>query len=309
MNRLQANICLLCVTLCWSMEAVLYSCIPNGVPSFATSCVTSLAGSLMLLVAFYRRTWNEFRSHGRSLLPNCLFLAALSAGYNTMYFYGMKSFDVASGAFTFCMTVVVLPVVLLSIRRRVPLETWLSVMLVLMGICLALGPSLKGNQLLGLAFMGGGCLLRAVLIVVLADLAKKYDPLSIAIFLEFFAGLLSLGGWFWEDPRLIFGLPASRTLIATWSIYSYFIVAIAHALNFFAMRRVTATNATVVYSMEIVFTIIWGALLPADVIEQVKLTPSILLGAVLVLVGGLAEVLDFSGRRHRQEQQSMEHST
>ena len=37
MNRLQANICLICVTLCWSMEVVLYACIPEGVPAFATS--------------------------------------------------------------------------------------------------------------------------------------------------------------------------------------------------------------------------------------------------------------------------------
>ena len=97
----------------------------------------------------------ELRQHGRTLFLKCLLLAALSASYNTMYLYGMKWFDVAAGAFTLCMTVVVLPVILLSIRRCVPLETWLSVMLVTMGICLALGPSLRGEQLAGLAIMGG----------------------------------------------------------------------------------------------------------------------------------------------------------
>ncbi|MBQ6471791.1 MAG: DMT family transporter [Victivallales bacterium] len=308
MNRLQANLCLLCVTLCWSIEVILFSCVPDDVPTFATPCVTSFAGSLLLLVPFYRRVWGELRQHGRTLFLKCLLLAALSAAYNTMYLYGMKWFDVAAGAFTLCMTVVVLPVILLSIRRRVPLETWLSVMLVTMGICLALGPSLRGEQLAGLAIMGGGCLLRAVLIVLLADWAKTYDPLTIATLLELFAGILALGGWFWEDPRLFLGLPVSRTLVATWSIYSYFVVAIAHALNFFAMRRVTAMNATVVYSMEIVFSIIWGVILPAGVIEPVKLSPSVFLGTVLVVVGCMAEVIDFRGRRHQQETRSKEDS-
>ena len=44
MNRLQANLCLLCVTLCWSAEVILYACVPDGVPAFATSCVTSPEG-------------------------------------------------------------------------------------------------------------------------------------------------------------------------------------------------------------------------------------------------------------------------
>ena len=55
MNRLQANLCLLCVTLCWSAEIVLYACIPDVVPAFATSCVTALAGAALLFVPFRAR--------------------------------------------------------------------------------------------------------------------------------------------------------------------------------------------------------------------------------------------------------------
>lgn len=309
MNRLQANICLLCVTLCWSLEPILYSCVPEGVPSFATTCVTSFAGCLLLFFAFYRRVIDEVRQNGCKLFRNCLVLAVLSAGYNTMYLDGMKSFDVATGAFTFCMTVVVLPVVLLSVKRSVSNETWISVLLVLTGIVLALGPSLKGNQIPGLAILGVGCFLRAIGIVILADMAKKHDPLSIAFFLEFFASILSLGGWYLEDSRLFFGLPASRTLIATWAIHAYFVVAIASALNFFALRRVTATNATIVYSLEIVFTLIWGSTLPDGLFEQVKLSPSIVLGAVLVTIGSLTEIIDIRGKRSQREKHSMGDAT
>ena len=111
MNRLQANICLLCVTLCWSLEVILYSCVPSGVPAFATSCVTCFAGAALLLVPFRKRVAAEFRAGGWRFVAAAFVLAALSAIYNTLYIYGLKSFDVASGAFTFSMTVVVLPVV------------------------------------------------------------------------------------------------------------------------------------------------------------------------------------------------------
>lgn len=303
MNRLQANLCLLCVTLCWSAEVILYACVPDGVPAFATSCVTSFAGGALLLFPFRRRLAGALRAGGLRLALGCVLLAALSAAYNTLYLYGSKSFDVASGAFTFCMTVVVLPVVLITMRRRVALETWISVALVLAGIVLALGPSVRAAQTGGLAYMAGGCLLRAFCIVVLADMAKRHDPIAVAILLELFAGTLSLVGWFAEDPRLFAGLPSSRTLVAAWAVYSYFVVAFAQALNVFAMRRVTAANATVVYSVEIVFSLAWGALLPAGIVERIALSPRILLGAALVVAGSLAEIGDFRGRRRARERE------
>ena len=301
MNRLQANLCLLCVTICWSAEVVLFACVPKGVPAFATTCVTSLAGAALMAASFRGRVLAALRAGGIRIALECLLLSALSAGYNTLYLYGMKTFDVASGAFTLCMTVVVLPVVLLSLRRRVAAETWLSVVLVLSGIVLVLGPSVRAAQAGGLAVMGAGCLLRAVLIVLLADLVKRRDPVAVAVLLEAFAGVLSLGGWAVEDPRLLAGLTVSRTLVAAWAIYAYFVVAFAATVNVFAMRRVTAANATVVYALEIVFSLAWGALLPAGIVERVAVTPRVALGAAFVVAGTLAEIVDFRRRRRAVE--------
>ena len=287
----------------------MYACIPDDIPAFATSCVTSLAGSLLLLAAFHKRAFAALRKNGRSLILGSLLLSILNTFYNTMYLYGLKSFDVTSGSFTFCMTVVVLPVVLLSARRKISLETWISVLLVCMGISIALGPSLKGEQLPGLAVMTGGCLLRAIFIVILADMAKKHEPLSIAIFLGLFAGLFSMVFWFFQDTRLFFGLPITRTLIASWAIYSYFIVAISQAFNIIAMKYVTATNATVVYSLEIVFSITWGTIMPPNVITPVKLTAFTVIGAALIIAGSLAEILDLRGKRNKLENLTQKEST
>ena len=288
------------------MEVAIYSCIPKGTPAFATNCVTSLAGALLLLAAFYKRMLSALRKDWRSLVRGSAILALLNSAYNTMFLCGAKSFDITSGAFTYCMVAVLLPVVLLSLRRRIGLETLLSVVFVGTGIVLAVGNSLQGEQLPGLALMGGGNLLRAIFIVMLADMAKKHDPLAIAIFLSGFAGIFSLVGWLWQDSRLIFGLPMSRTLIASWTIYSYFIVAIAQSFNTLAMSKVTATNATLVYSLEIIFSIIWGIFLPASIITPVDLTPTVTLGAVFIVLGNLMEILDIRGKRTEYESTKQE---
>jgi drug/metabolite transporter (DMT)-like permease len=296
-NRLQANICLLCVTLCWSSEVILFACIPAGVPAFATTCVTSIAGAALLAVPFRRRVAAALRGGGWRLVFAGILLAALSTMYNTLYLVGVKSFDVASGAFTFSMTVVVLPVVLLTMRRRVERATWVAVVLVTAGIVLALGPTLRTEHAPGLAVVGLGCLLRAVHIVILADFVKKHDPLAVAVLLQAFAGAMALAGWAFEDPRLFAGLPLTRPLVATWALYSYFVVAFAQTLNVTAMRRVTAANATVIYSVEIIFSLAWGVLLPEGIVERIAITPHIAIGALLVVAGSLAEILDLGGKR------------
>lgn len=298
MNRLQANLCLLCVTLCWSAEVIIFSCIPTGVPAFATTCVTSFVGAALLAVPFRHRIADALRDGGVRFVLVGLGLSALKSSYNTLYLFGMKSLDVASGAFTLSMTVVVLPVVLLSMHRRVTAGTWLSVALVLTGIVLALGESaMLSTNAAAFGILVGGCLLRAVSITFLADFVKRHDPIAVAVLMEIFAGMLSFVGWHFEDPRLFAGVELSRTLLAAWALYSYFIVGFATTLNVFAMRRVSATNATVIYSLEIVFSLIWGVLLPAGIVEKVAITPRIALGAVLVVAGALAEILDIGGKR------------
>ena len=82
--------------------------------------------------------------------------------------------------------------------------------------------------------------------------------------------------------------------MASLFIYAYFIVAFAQTLNIFAQKRATAAEATIIYSLEIVFSLIWGAVLPETLIERVIPSPFHIIGAVLIIVGNLVEIIDFS---------------
>ena len=126
MNSLQANICLMFVTLCWSTEVIIFACIPDSVPPFATTCLTSLVGALLLALCFLKRIREELRKYRERLIKRCLLLGVLNCTYNLLYLYGLKYFDVSTGAFTLSMTVVILPVILFTLKKKVGIKTWIS---------------------------------------------------------------------------------------------------------------------------------------------------------------------------------------
>lgn len=297
MNRLQANLCLICVTLCWSTEVIIFACIPDSVLPFATTCICNVIAAVILALCFFKRIKNELSRAGKKILLRCLLLGLLNCGYNVLYLYGLKYFDVSTGAFTFSMTAVVLPVVLITMKKSVSIKTWISVILVLLGIIFALGNNVKEIDPMGFVFMLLGCILRAVFIVKLNDFAREYDSITLSTFISVFVAVISFIIWFVLQPSTFGAIPWSSTIIASLFIHAYFIIAFAQTLNIFAQKRATATESTIIYTLEIVFSLIWGAVLPESLIDRVIPTPFHIIGAVLVVAGSLTEILEFKGKR------------
>ena len=294
MNRLQANLCLICVTLCWSSEVIIFACIPSDVLPFATTFITSSIAAIILGLCFLKRIKKEMKRAGKEIILRCLMLGILKAAYDIMYLYGIKYFDVSTGAFTFSITVVVLPVILLTMRKNVGKKTLISVAFVVSGIVIALGSTITGTQLPGLLLMIFGCTIRAIFIVKLNDFAKKYDSITLSVWISVVGAVISFIIWIIIQPSTFAAIPWSSTIIASLFIYAYFIVAFAQTLNIFAQKRATAAEATIIYSLEIVFSLIWGAVLPEALIERVIPSPFHIIGAVLIIVGNLVEIIDFS---------------
>lgn len=297
MNRLQANLCLICVTLCWSTEVIIFSCIPDSVLPFATTFICNAIAMVVLAACFFKRIKREMSKSSKKILLKCLLLGVLNCAYNALYMYGLKSFDVSTGAFTFSMTVVVLPVVLITMRKSVGVKTWISVALVLSGIVIALGGSLTQIPYVGLLFMLLGCIIRSVFIVKLNDFAREHDSITLSVFISAFVAVISFVIWFVLQPSTFATIPWSGTIIASLFIHAYFIVAFAQTLNIFAQRRATATESTIIYSLEIVFSLIWGAVLPENLVDRAIPTPFHIIGAVLIVAGSLVEIIEFKGKR------------
>ena len=300
MNKLQANLCLICVTLCWSSEVIIYACIPDDMLSFATTAITNAIAAIILSACFFKRVKNELKRSSKKLILRCLLLGVMNCVYNVLYLQGLDYLDVSTGAFTFSMTIVVLPVILITMKKSVDKKTWISAALVLIGIVVALGSSFANTQIIGILIMLLGCIVRAVFIVKLNDYAKEYDAVSLSVFISVFVTVISFVIWFILQPATFGAIKWSGTIIASLFIYAYFIIAFAQTLNIFAQKRSTAAGATIIYSLEIVFSLIWSAILPETLIDRMIPTPFQIIGALLIVAGSLVEILDFGGRRKKK---------
>ena len=281
----------MCVTLCWSTEVIIFACIPDSVPPFATTCLTSIAGAILLVLCFFKRIKEALKREESRIVRRCVLLGVLNNIYNVLYLYGLKYFDVSSGAFTLSMTAVVLPVILFTLKRKVGIKTWISAGCVFLGIMLAVGNSANVGQIWGAVMIGAGCVVRAVFIVILNKFASEDDPISMSAFISAIVAVISAALWFVTDPSGFAELPWNKHIVASLVIYSYFIVAFAQTLNIFAQKKSTPANATIIYSLEIVFSVIWGLILPSSLIDKTVLTPWIIIGVVLVVLGNLIEVI------------------
>ena len=133
MNTLQANLCLLCVTFCWSTEVIIFARIPAGTSPYAPTCITSIAGAALLFICFFDRIVKEIQRSGTRIIKRTAILSVMNCIYSVLYLYGLKSFDVSTGAFTLSLTAVVLPIVLFIQRNRVGGRTWISSVLIMIG--------------------------------------------------------------------------------------------------------------------------------------------------------------------------------
>ena len=291
MNKLQANICLLAVTLCWSCEVIIHSLVPEGVNPFATCCVTTLLGALILLAFFARKIVRTIKQDGIRLIRRLVFLGVLSVGYNVLTLVGLEHFDIPSGTFTSSLTVVIIPVLMFIMRRRVGARAWISALAVFVGIALVVSPTMQTMTMEAHGMMTAACLVRAVFVVKLNDFAREHDPVALAAGVAVSGAVISFVPWCVMQPTTFLALPWSTELIATYFVFGYFIVAFAGMLNVFAQRRASAVHSTIIYSCEIIFTILWTIVLPNRIVEAVVLGPQVILGCALVVLGNVWEIM------------------
>lgn len=292
MNKTQSNFCLLCVTLCWSTEVILLKNIPTEIPSIAITAMTNFIGCVILIAIFFKKI---FRPLAKRQFLRVTGLGVLNMAYNLLMLFGLQYLNVSTGIFTLSMTTVVLPVLLLLKRQKIRVNTWVGVGLILTGILLAVNLHADWSQLPGIGIMLVVCLLRAWYIIKLNEAAKEMEPIQLSALILGVVAVLSFVVWLFIEPRTVFALPYSTEMLSSIFVYSYFICAFATVINIFAQKQASARTASVIYSLEIVFSTIFSATLPAILVDRITLTPSLVLGCVLVALGALLSEFDVSG--------------
>ena len=290
MNKLQANICLVSVTMIWSTELIVLSCIPDTVLPIATTCITKTIGSLLLFACFFKRIWGEIKTHKNELIKRGLIVAVLNCVYNTLMIVGSRSFDDITGNFVHTFTAVSMPVLLLVMHRAVTKKMWVTSVLILIGIIIALTQADQKISIVGLIVMLIACVMRGLFVTKLGDYAKENDPIAITALMTLFSGVISFVIWAFQQPQTFAAVPWSQEIIASIFIDSYFIVALSYVLNTFAQRKTEPMDAAVIYAMEIAFTVIFCIVLPKSIVGSVRITWLVFVAVGFVIAGNLSSL-------------------
>jgi len=280
---------------------------PNGVDwmtllSWRFVFAALLSWGWLLLWPGQRRA---LRSLSRRRVLVLVALGIFYMGNTGTYYAGLETVDASLAALIVYIYPTVVAVISIRFARRLQgRRAWGALALATVGIALALGGINPDHAppLLGLIVMTGSPLIYAVWIVLAARMsgerrggdeaqtAPPHDSETTAAAepadsAPTAAIMLSATAVGWTAAAVIFGrpvLPADVPMDAWWALFGIGLLATAVAMQTFyaGARRIGAAQASLVSTVEPVYTITLAALLLHE-----SLTPIQILGGIMVIIG------------------------
>lgn len=297
-QSLKHSLLLLLTALIWGVAFVSQKAGMDYVGPFTFNGVRSILGGVVLLPAIplldrlRARGGETFRKGSRRdiLVGGALCGVALFIGSGLQQM-GIALQDPATnvgkaGFITACYTVIV-PVLSLFFKKRSPLLVWIGVGIAILGFfSLSLMDGITAGQSLGLGVSDLLLLLCAVAFSVHILVIDHYSPLADGVRLScvqfFVCGLLCLPFMlFWERP-------AVSDILACWFPIGYAGIlscGVAYTLQVVAQKGVHPTVASLLLSLESVFSVLAGyALMPGTSLSFWELFGCGLVFAAVLLV-------------------------
>lgn len=258
MNKLEANLVLLSVTFFWGVQYIFLKNVPEEVSSFAFLAVTNGIGFVLVLAAFFgellKITWK--------LVLKSLILAVLLFCFNIFLTMGSKLEEASTTSFLAAAYIVFIPVIMRALGKPISKSSLLGLSAVLLGIFLAAGVSFRG-QGAGWVLLIAADVFFAVYMVAVEQMAGDCNPVLLSIGQMFFGMLFGLAGWLAGSPETFLKLPADKNFWSSVLVIAVFIRGFTTVMQVYAQRYVTALNASLIFSLEIVFTLCTSLFLPA----------------------------------------------
>lgn len=283
MSKLEANLVLLSVTFFWGIQYIFLGNIPDDISTFAFMALTNGIGFVILAVVFF----DELRKLTRKIIKNGLLLAVLLFGANLLITAGSRSLDASTASFFAAANIVFVPVFMLFFGKKASAHNLVGIVIVLLGLLFATGARLDGIGY-GVLVIAVADVLSAAYIVVLGQVIGSINPILTSLCQMFFGTLFGLAGWLIAQPETLFSLPSDIQFWSSVLVIAVFVRGFTTVMQVYAQRYVSALNASLLFSFEIVFTLLSSLFLPLMIgSEPETITPYKLVGCVLILLGVL----------------------
>lgn len=292
---------LLLTGLIWGVAFVAQSEGMNYVGAFTFNCCRFMIGGVMLIPCiFFLRSIgageNGHVSRGqRQQQRHMAVIGGICCGLvicvaSTLQQMGIAQTTVGKAGFITALYIVIVPVLGLFLGKSTGLNTWLSVAIAAVGmylLCITEGFSIgRGDFLVFLCAIGF-----SVHILVIDYFSPKADGVVISCIQFFTAGIIS------GILMFLYEKPSWEAIRAAWAPVLYagvFSCGVAYTLQVVAQKNVDPTVASLILSLESVFSLLAGWLILGQ-----KLSARELVGCVLVFVAiVLAHIPEHYGIRY-----------
>ena len=290
MRKLNGEIYLLLAAVIWGSAFIFQKMGMDYIGPFTFSFFRFTLGSLALLPVIFivgkvngskqtadRKQITPFRD--RQLMTGALLCGLANFVAGSLQQVGIVFTTAGKAGFITSMDIVIVPVILLFMKKKVPFLTWLGIAIAAFGLyllCITDGFSIQLGDGLVMA-----CAVAYSFQILLIDYySERVDVLKLSFMQFFLAGIMSL------VPALLFEEIAFQAVIdcGVPILYTAVLeVSIAFTLQIAGQKHTPPAVATVIMSLEAFFSAVCGTLFLGETMSGREITGCVLMMAAFII--------------------------
>ncbi len=294
MNKLEANLSLFSITFLAAIQYAFLTGVPDGTSQFLFLSLTNLIGFLFAIALFF----NELFRINRGLILKSMLLAGELLGFNAFLLLGSAGTDptviscVLSAYFLF-----ILPLMRIFFKKKTPLSSLLGVGVVILGLLCIFEANLKAFWNLNVLYLLIADLFFAAYVITVELFAAKENPSMLATGQMLWGFLFSTAAFGLECALGgASGIPTQPAFWGSVIFIGVFIRGVYGIVQIYAQRYVTAFNTSLIFSTEIIMTMLLSPLIYLVFgIASDPITPIRIVGGVVMVAGILLADESFVG--------------
>lgn len=303
MNKREANVSLFIITFFAAIQYAFLEGVPDSVSHFAFLCVTNLIGFLLTLAVFF----SELFRVDRKQIRQSLLLSLELFGFNVFLLLG-SSVGATVSACVLSAYFVFLPLLsLLLFKFKSDKMTLCAVGVVLAGLALMMLEDPAGLKDIHFLYLLIADVFFALYILTVGRFTAGSNPSILAMGQMLFNCLIALLFWVGQSAiqKTPLSLPTDSAFWGSAIFIGFFIRGLYGIVQMFAQRYVSPLNTSLIFSTEIIITMLMSPVLALLFGTQPeRITPLRLAGAGVMVLGILLADPSVTGalkRRLRHE--------
>lgn len=286
MKNIKGSIFLLLAAIIWGTSFVSQKLGMNYVEPFTFGASRFLLGAVVLLILIFifdtinkkkRKNDNgvEIEYNKKDLIKGGILCGCALYFGASLQQWGIVYTTIGKAGFITTLYIVLVPIIGLFMKKKVDSYTWLGVILAVIGLYLLTikeGFSME----IGDAIVLAGTLFWALHIIIVDSYAPKTESLKLSCIQFITAGTLSLiSALIFENPTISAIIDCAGPILYT----AIMVVGVAYTLQILGQKSTNPTVASLIMSLESVFSAICGAIFLNE-----SMSPKEIAGCILMFI-------------------------